>query len=165
MSVDSPASFDFDGDGLRILIVAARFNGRFVDAMIERAVERLIRSGVDSSDIEVVRVPGSNEIPQAIAMVTEAVGDETPDAVIGLGVVIAGDTTHHEVIGNSTALMLHTLAIDLSLPIINGIVVCETIDQAEVRCLGDLDRGSAFASAALEMAGLAITLGGVSEDE
>lgn len=165
MSLDIPTPSDFEGDGLRFLIVAARFNGRFVDAMIERAVDRLCRAGVDSMDIEVVRVPGSNEIPQTIAMVTEAAGDVPPDAVIGLGVVIAGDTNHHEVIGHSTALMMHTLAIDLNLPIINGIVVCETVEQAEARCCGDLDRGAAFAEAALEMANLAISFGGASDDE
>lgn len=165
MSLDSPTSFDFDGDGLRIALIAARFNGRFVDALIEKAVDRLVRAGVETSNIDVVRVPGSNEIPQAISMVVEAAGEDSPDAVIGLGVVIGGDTHHHEVIGNSTGLILHTLAIDLNLPIINGIIVCDTVAQAEERTLGEMDRGTAFAEAALEMANLAISLDSGDDDE
>ena len=76
------------------------------------------------------------------------------DAVIALGVVIAGETPHHMIIGNSTAFALQEVALDCQVPVINGIVVAETRKQAEERTIGSIKRGVEFAEAALEMAWL-----------
>jgi 6,7-dimethyl-8-ribityllumazine synthase len=81
------------------------------------------------------------------------------DCVIGLGVVIAGDTPHHEVIAHSTAHALQDAALRAEVPIINGIVVTNDRAQAELRCKGALDRGCEFAQAALTMAYHRVTLG------
>ena len=74
------------------------------------------------------------------------------DCLIALGVVIAGDTNHHEVIAISTSNTLHRISVELELPIINGIITTNNREQAEARVSGDHKRGVGFANAAMEMA-------------
>jgi 6,7-dimethyl-8-ribityllumazine synthase len=81
------------------------------------------------------------------------------DAVIGLGVVIAGETPHHEIIATSTASALQSSALRSEVPMINGIIVTLDRAQAEARCTGLMDRGPEFARAALEMAVHRVELG------
>jgi len=147
MSLDAPDPNKIDGSGYHIAIVAARFNETLVNALIERACAALEASGASATTVE--RVPGSAELPYAASTLAD-VGNF--DAIIVLGVVIAGDTDHHRIIGDSTALALQQLAIMKSVPIINGILVVNDRDQAEARCSGDINRGAEFAASALEMA-------------
>ena len=77
-----------------------------------------------------------------------------PDAVIALGVLIGGDTSHHELVGQSVSHALQRVALDTSTPVINGVIVADTRAQAEARCIGKINRGAEFAAAALEMAAL-----------
>ncbi|MGF1530364.1 MAG: 6,7-dimethyl-8-ribityllumazine synthase [Puniceicoccaceae bacterium] len=159
-----PKNSSYAGDGLRVLIVASRFNDAWVSQLLEAVIQRLEERGVELEDIKVVRVPGALEVPQGISMVVDA-EEDLPHVAIGLGVVIAGDTNHHEVIGNSTSLMLQTIAIDRSMPVINGIIVCNTEAQADQRCGAPMNRGVSFAEAAIEMAGLGLDLFVGDEDE
>ena len=76
------------------------------------------------------------------------------DCVIGLGVLIGGDTRHHEMVGQSVSHALQRVALDARVPVINGVVVADTLAQARARCSGRIDRGAEFARAALEMAAL-----------
>jgi len=156
MSQDKPQPTDIDGRDLWIAIVAARYNGDLVDTLLERARRTLRDAKVPQAQITVIRVPGSAEVPYAAHMLAMT-GEH--DCVIGLGVVIAGDTPHHEVIGHSTAHALQEVALRSEVPVINGIVVTNTRLQAEERCKGDLDRGTEFAQAALIMAQHRIQLG------
>lgn len=82
---------DRDARGLRFCIVVARFNAFITEAMLNGALDTLVRSGVDASDIEVVRTPGSFEIPMVVDEVLHRGG---VDAVIALGCLIKGDTIH-----------------------------------------------------------------------
>lgn len=136
---------------MHIGIVAARYNQKRVDALLANVLTTLDEAGVLLEDIETVRVPGSNEIPYACSML--ALGEQF-DALIGLGLVLAGDTNHHEMIALSTANALHRIAEENEVPVINGIVVVNNDDQALARCEGELNRGKEFAKAALEMADL-----------
>jgi len=147
MSLDAPNPTEIDGSGYRIAIVAARFNEQLVDALLDRARSTLEASGAELTVVE--RVPGSAELPYAASILAEA---ERLDAIIVLGVVIAGDTDHHRTIGDSTALVLQQLAILKSVPIINGILVVDDRAQAEARCTGEINRGGEFAASALAMA-------------
>ena len=156
MSQDKPIPDAIDGTELHFAVIAAGYNGELVDALLRR-VNRTLRNGnVPEANIVVVRVPGSGEIPYA-AYMSAMSGDY--DCVIGLGVVIAGDTPHHEIIAHSTAQALQDAAIRSEVPMINGIVVTNTREQAVARCQGSLDRGTEFAHAALTMARHRITLG------
>ncbi len=151
MSLDAPTPLSLSGADFRIGIVAARFNAVLVDALVGRAQARLVEAGVSASAIEIVRVPGSHEVPWAAQR--QAEGGRF-DAVLALGVLIAGDTNHHEMVGDAVAHALMRVSLDTRVPVINGVIVVNTRAQAEARTVGTYDRGSEFAAAALEMAAL-----------
>ena len=108
-------------------------------------------AGVKEKAIATVRVPGSHEVPWAAAALA-ARGKH--DCVIALGVLIAGDTNHHEMVGDSVSHALQRVALDTRVPAINGVIVANTPAQARARCTGKINRGEEFAAAALEMAAL-----------
>lgn len=151
MSLDAPSPLTISGAGFRIGIVAARFNAALVDALVARAQARLASAGVPPAAVETVRVPGSHEIPWAAQQLAAA---GRFDAVITLGVLIAGDTNHHEMVGDAVAAALMRVSLDTRVPVINGVIVVNNLAQAEARTTGSMDRGTEFASAALEMAAL-----------
>lgn len=149
MSLSAPTSPRLDGAGLRFGVAAARFNEALVDGLLARVVTGLTAAGVKPEDIAVVRVPGSHEVPWAAHAL--AAGGEC-DCVIGLGVLIAGDTNHHEMVGESVSHALQRVALETTIPVINGVIVVNSLAQAKARCVGKINRGGEFASAALEMA-------------
>jgi len=156
MSQDKPKPTDIDGRDLWFAVAAARYNGSLVDSLLERVRRTLRDAKVPADHIKVVRVPGSSEVPYAAHML--AMTGEY-DCVVALGVVVAGETPHHEVIAASTAAALQETALRSEVPVINGIVVALDAAQAEARCRGALDRGAEFGRAALEMALHRIELG------
>ncbi len=149
MSLSAPLPLSINGAGLRIGIVAARFNSLLVDGLLARTIESLLSAGVSETEIGVVRVPGSHEVPWAAQAL--AIGDKY-DCVIGLGVLIAGDTNHHEMVGAAVSEALLQVALETRMPVINGVLVVNSPAQAEARCTGKINRGAEFAAAALEMA-------------
>ena len=149
MSLDSPESPNINAAACAFGIVAARFNAALVDRLLQRVVERLKLANVAETNLSILRVPGSNEIPYAAAGLANP---ENLDCVICLGVVIAGATAHHEVIAFGTANALHAISTEAKLPVINGIIVANTENEAKERTSGLIDRGKEFAEAALEMA-------------
>lgn len=151
MSLAAPKKIVVKGAALRVGIVAARFNEELVDALLKRVVEALRAAGVKEKRIAIVRVPGSHEVPWAAG---ELARNGKRDVVIGLGVLIGGDTSHHEMVGQSVSQALQTVALVTRVPVINGVIVTNTRQQAEERCRGRIDRGAEFAAAALEVAAL-----------
>lgn len=151
MSLDAPESPKVDGAAFRFGIAAARFNGALVDGLLARVAETLRRAGAKDTNVSVVRVPGSHEVPWAVQAL--ATGSQC-DCVIGLGVLIAGDTSHHEMVGASVSEALQHVALKTGIPVINGVIVVNNVTQAEERCIGRINRGAEFAAAALEMAAL-----------
>ncbi len=155
MSLDAPTPLSVSAADFRIGIVAARFNATLVDALVNRAHAKLVSAGVPAAAIRTVRVPGSHEVPWAAQQLAAS---GRFDAVIGLGVLIAGDTNHHEMVGDAVAAALMRVSLDTRLPVINGVIVVNNLAQAEARTTGPIDRGAEFAAAALEMAALKRTL-------
>lgn len=151
MSLSSPSIKIVSGAHFRIGIAAARFNESLVDGLLARVVAGLRTAEVREEDIAVMRVPGSHEIPWAVNAF--AAGGEC-DCVIGLGVLIGGDTNHHELVGESVSHALQRIALDTAVPVINGVIVVNSAAQAKARCVGKINRGAEFARAALEMAAL-----------
>lgn len=151
MSLDVPEAIDISGDRFRVGIAAARFNQRHVDALLEQGMACLKEAGVKKRNLDVVRVPGSNELPSALQLLS---GGRTYDVLIALGVLIRGDTIHYELIAGAATQALQDLALELHVPVINGIVVAESLSQANDRCFGKIPRGAEFARSALEMASL-----------
>lgn len=151
MSLNAPTVRRFDGAKFRFAIAAARFNGELVDGLLARLATGLHASGVKPAAVRVERVPGSHEVPWAAAKLARTL---RYDCVIALGVLIGGDTNHHELVGQSVSHALQRIAVDTGVPVINGVVVTDTLAQARARCVGRIDRGAEFAQAALEMATL-----------
>lgn len=150
MSQHAPTARPIDARRLRFGIVAARFNGALVDALLRRCGAVLKSAGAKAP--EVLRVPGSHEVPVA-AQWLAASGRH--DCVVALGVLIGGDTNHHEMVGRSVSQALQQVALATGVPVINGVIVTENLAQAKARSTGRLDRGTEFGRAALEMAALA----------
>ena len=151
MSLAAPKELTVDGAGMSVGIVAARYNPTLVDALLRQVFEHLRTAGVKEKKIRVYRVPGSNELPSAAQMVAAA---GKSDVVVALGVVIRGDTKHYELVSEAATQGLMRVALDLQVPVINGVIVAENQQQAEDRCCGKINRGAEFARAALEMADL-----------
>lgn len=151
MSLDAPEQRAISGADFRFGIAAARFNGECVDGLVARVLETLRTAGVKETNVAQVRVPGSHEVPWAAQALAK--GSQV-DCVIGLGVLVAGDTNHHEMVGQSVSQALQQVALQTQTPVINGVIVVNSIEQARERCVGRIDRGAEFAQAALEMASL-----------
>jgi 6,7-dimethyl-8-ribityllumazine synthase len=157
MSLHAPSARAIDGQKLRFGVVAARFNEELVGALLERAQATLAAAGVKAKNVSVIRVPGSHEVPWAAARLA---GSGRVDCVVALGVLIGGDTNHHEMVGQSVSHALQRVALDTGVPVINGVIVTATRAQARARCTGRINRGVEFARAALEMAALQRGRGG-----
>ncbi len=150
MSLSVPSHRPTDGPKFRIGIVAARFNEELVDTLLERLTNGLVAGGVKRRNLKLLRVPGSHEVPWAAARLAR----RPFDCIVALGVLIGGDTNHHEMVGQSVSHALQRVALDSGVPVINGVLVTNTLAQARARCVGSINRGAEFARAALEMAAL-----------
>lgn len=147
MSFDIPEMQEIDGRGLRFAIVASRYNEDLVNRLVHHARATLEATGVDTLLIE--HVPGAAELPFAAAALIE---HKQFDAIICIGVVIAGDTNHHKTIARSSTDALLRLSLSSKIPVINGILVVDSRAQAEARSGETINRGREFAQAALGMA-------------
>ena len=145
------ATADHAPDG-RFAIVVARYNHAITDKLLAGAVATLMARGVPDEAIDVARVPGAWEIP-LIAQRMARTGDYC--AVICLGAVIRGETTHDQYINRQVSDSLGKIARECDLPVLFGILTCNTVEQAIHRAGGNVgNKGSECAEAALEMANL-----------
>lgn len=138
--------------GARYAIVASRWNPRIVDALVDGAVHALREHGVADDAIDLVRVPGAWEIPQAAARLAARAGCS---AVLALGCVVRGDTRHYEHVADGCARALMRVALDARVPVLNGVLAVERHADAEARAGGAHgNKGEEVALAALEMVDL-----------
>jgi 6,7-dimethyl-8-ribityllumazine synthase len=139
-----------DGAGLRIGLVAARFNDLIVDRLLEGARMALLSHGVADDDIVVVRVPGAVEVP----LLAQALADrDAVDAVVALGCVIRGSTSHYDYVCQMVASGVNRVMLDTSKPVIFGVLTTETLEQAFDRAGGKLgNKGAEAAVAAIQSA-------------
>lgn len=145
-----------NGAGRRFAVVASRFNSRIGDQLVAGAVECLRRHGVEPGDIQLVRVPGAWEIPQAAEEIAAA---GKVDGLVAVGVVIRGETPHFDYICSACSQGLARVAERHRLPVGFGVLTCDTSEQAQERAGGKAgNKGWEAAVAALEMADLFIRL-------
>jgi 6,7-dimethyl-8-ribityllumazine synthase len=129
-------------------IVASRYNARYVDGMLNAAARELKRAG---AKVQIVRVPGAYEIPVVAATLSTLAAK--PSAIICLGVILRGETTHAQHIGEAVSQALMQIQITHGVPVIHEVLLLENKQQAEVRCLDPKhNRGMEAAQTALEMA-------------
>jgi 6,7-dimethyl-8-ribityllumazine synthase len=143
------------GKGRRFLIVASRFNSHVTEPLLESAIACLDEHGAARASIEVVRVPGAWEIPQAIAWRLDRVAQPGVSAVIAIGCLIRGETYHFEAIADEVARGLGAVARSSGTPVIFGVLTTENETQALERAdPARGNKGREAALAALEMAAL-----------
>ena len=138
--------------GATFAIVASKYNGRYVDAMVKSAQRELKQAG---AKVELIRVPGAFEIPAvAAALASRNTQHATrPAAIICLGVIFQGQTSHAQHIGWGITHALAGVQVQHKIPVIHGVFVFEKEEHAKVRCLGRThNRGTEAAHTALEMA-------------
>ena len=139
-------------DAARFAIIASRWNPRITDALVTGARQSLSGNGVADAAVDVIRVPGAWEIPVAAARIAAA-GQHV--AIIALGCVIRGDTRHYEHVADRCAEGLMRVQLDFGIPVMNGVLAVERIEDAEVRAGGSHgNKGEEAALAAIEMAQL-----------
>jgi 6,7-dimethyl-8-ribityllumazine synthase len=136
--------------GGRFAIVASRYNARYVDAMLREAKKILLQSG--AAEVKILRVPGAYEIPVVASKLARLMAPGF-DAIICLGVILRGETTHAQHIGEAVTLGLTQIQLATGVPIIHEVLLLENEEQAKARCLGKgHNRGAEAAQTALEMA-------------
>lgn len=143
---------DFSSPTGRFAIVAARFNGVVVEQLTAGAIDVLRRHGVGEERIDVVRVPGSFEIP----LVAQKLGQSGHyAAVICLGCIIRGDTDHYDHVASAATSGIAQAALQSGVPVIFGVLTCETLEQAFHRAGAKAgNKGAEAALTAIEMVNL-----------
>jgi 6,7-dimethyl-8-ribityllumazine synthase len=133
--------------GGTFVIVASRYNGEYVDAMVHAAKVELDNA---RAKLRIVRVPGAFEIP---AVVARLAASGRYSAIICLGVIFQGETSHAQHIGWGVTHALAQIQVQHKVPVIHGVFVFDKVKHAKVRCLGvKHNRGTEAAQTALEMA-------------
>jgi 6,7-dimethyl-8-ribityllumazine synthase len=142
--------------GLRFAIIVARFNSFITERLLAGALDALHRTGAVESDIEIVKVPGSWEMP---LVARELAGRKKHDAIICLGAVIRGDTPHFDYVAGEAAKGLSQVAAETGVPVAFGVLTCNTLEQAIDRAgAKGGNKGFDAAMTAIEMANLLRTL-------
>ena len=148
---------DLSGKGLKFGVVAARFNDFITARLLDGAVDALQRHGVAESDIEVMKVPGSYEIPLAARVMAQT---KKYNAVICLGAVIRGATPHFEYVSAEVSKGVAMVSMETGLPVIFGVLTTDTIEQAIERAgTKSGNKGWDAALSAIEMANVMKQMG------
>lgn len=143
--------------GMKVCLIAARFNSFIVQKLVDGAVDGLVRHGVDESNITLAWVPGAFEIPVAAK---KAASSGKYDAVICLGAVIRGSTTHYEMVCAESAKGVALVGMETGLPVLYGIITTENIEQAIERAGSKAgNKGYDCALSAIEMVNMLASLG------
>lgn len=141
-----------DAKGFKIALVASRWNEAVTSRLVAGAIDALVRHGAAEANVELVRVPGSFELPQAAGKLAAS---GRYDAVVGLGCLIRGETPHFDLLATVAAKGLAQAAVTSGVPVIFGVLTCDTMEQAIDRAGGKAgNKGWDAALAAIEMVSL-----------
>ena len=141
-----------DGAALRVAVVVSRFNELITEKLRDGAVSTALECGVPDESIDIVWVPGAFELPMAARWLAET---GQYDAIACVGAVIRGETPHFDFVAGENAKGIAMVMMETGVPVLNGVLTCDTTDQALARAgLKAGNKGSDAAMAALEMVGL-----------
>jgi 6,7-dimethyl-8-ribityllumazine synthase len=134
---------------MRLAIICSQFNQKFTELLLQGALQRLTDLGITESSITIIRVPGAMEIPIAAQRLARS---EKYAVIIGLGVVIRGETSHYDYVCTQVSAGCQRVALDYNLPVIFGVLTTENEEQALAR-LGGVHghKGSEAAEAAVAL--------------
>jgi len=150
-------------DGLSLAIVVGRFNELVTKPLLEGALSCIERHNGDLSEVQVVHVPGAFELP---LVAKRLAASAQFDAIICLGAVVRGSTSHYDAVANSAAAGLLSAGLDTGVPVIFGVLTCDTMEQALDRAGGKTgNKGYEAALTGIEMANLMQELPDVAGDE
>lgn len=139
-------------EGMKVGIVASRFNSFIVQKLLDGAVDGLVRHGVNEKNIDACWVPGAFEIPIIAEKMAES---KKYDAVICVGAVIRGSTTHYELVINETTKGIAQVGLKSGIPVLFGVITTENIEQAIERAGSKAgNKGYDCALSAIEMVNL-----------
>ena len=143
---------DLSAKELRFAIIVGRFNSFIGERLLAGALDALTRTGCPQENIEIVRVPGSWEMPVVARELAKA---KRHDAIIALGAVIRGDTPHFDYVAGEAARGLAQVAVESGVPVAFGVLTCNTVQQAVDRAGAKSgNKGFDAAMSAIEMANL-----------
>ena len=143
--------------GLKIALVASRFNSFLVEQLVKGAVDAFTRLGGDADELTLVRVPGAYEIP---VTAKKLAASKQFAAVVGLGAVVQGATAHAGLICETTARAFTEIALETGVPVTDGVVSAENLEQAVERCgTKQGNKGFAAMQAAIELANVLAQIG------
>lgn len=149
MSTFSPPRSSPSSEKRQFSIVASLFNGQYVQGLIDHATEELKSLSPDAA-ISLHQVPGAFEIP---VVARELALQKRTDAILALGVILQGKTSHAQDLARSVTDALQQIAVEHGVPVINAVLSLETETQAQERCLGsEINRGTEAARAAVDIA-------------
>ena len=135
--------------GLKIALVASRFNSFLVEQLVKGAADAFTRLGGDEKNLVLVRVPGAYEIP---VTAKKLAASKKFDAVVGLGAVVQGATAHAGLICETTARAFNQISLETGVPVTDGVVSAENLEQAVERCgTKQGNKGFAATQAAIEL--------------
>jgi 6,7-dimethyl-8-ribityllumazine synthase len=117
--------------GLKVAMVVSRFNSFLTEQLVKGACDAFVRLGGDEKDLTLVRVPGAYELP---IVAQKLASKKKVDAVVALGAVIQGATAHADLINETTARAFSQISLECGVPIADGVVSAESLEQAIERC-------------------------------
>lgn len=120
-----------NAQGMKIALVVSRFNSFLTEQLVKGAVDAFVRQGGDEKDLLLVRVPGAYEIPLVAKRLAAA---KSVDAVLALGAVVQGATAHADLINQATAKAFEEISVETGVPVLDGVVSAENLEQAVERC-------------------------------
>ena len=136
--------------GLKVALVASRFNSFLVEQLVKGAADAYNRLGGDAAGLVLVRVPGAYEIP---VTAKKLAASKKFDAVVGLGAVVQGATAHAALINETTSRAFTEIALETGVPVVDGVVSADNLEQAVERCgTKQGNKGFAAMQAAIELA-------------
>ena len=141
-----------EAKGLKVGIIVSRFNSFLTEQLVKGAVDAFVRLGGDEKDLVLVRVPGAYELPLAAKRLAAKKG---LNAIVALGAVVQGATAHAELINETTARAFNEISLETGVPVLDGVVSAENLEQAVERCgTKQGHKGFSAMQGAIEMANL-----------
>ena len=142
---------ELSAKGMKVAVVVSRFNSFLTEQLVKGAVDAFVRHGGDEKNLTLVKVPGAYEIPLAALKLAES----KVDAVVALGAVVQGATPHAMLIETATSEAFTKISLKTGVPVLDGIVAAENLEQAVERCgTKQGNKGFAAMQSAVEMVNL-----------